>query len=369
VSRAVLHVLEAIEGGTARHVVDITRHVGGWEHHVAVPARRVGGLTDETAAAAIRDAGGHVHIVPMRRSPARPTNAAALLRLRRLVRSVDAAVVHGHSAVGGALARLAAAGSGVPTVYTPNAVPPGRVSIAVERFLGHRTDRVIAVSESERTLMQRHRLAPLDRLLVVPNGIELAPPAALPLRPLLGVTADVPLVGSIARLAEQKAPEVFVRAAAIVGRADPGVHFVLIGDGPQRDLVMQEIGASGLGDRFHLLLGAEHASALLGDLDVFVLTSRFEGAPYSPLEAMRAGTPVVLTDVVGNRDIVESGRSGLLVPPEDPDAVADAVRLLLGDRQLAGAMVAGGRARLAASFDVAAMGDRLSQVYRDLAPS
>jgi glycosyltransferase involved in cell wall biosynthesis len=99
---------------------------------------------------------------------------------------------------------------------------------------------------------------------------------------------------------------------------------------------------------------------------VFVLSSRYEGGPYAPLEAMRAGTPVVVTDVVGSRDTVVDGESGLVVAPDDPAALAAAVTRVLADRCLAERLAAGGRDRLAARYDVRLMADRLALLYRAL---
>ena len=92
---------------------------------------------------------------------------------------------------------------------------------------------------------------------------------------------------------------------------------------------------------------------------MFVLPSRFEGGPYAPLEAMRAGTPVVLTDVVGNRDVVEPGRSGFLVPEHDPAALADTVLELLVDADLRAVVGAGGSERVRERFDLAKTGPAL----------
>ena len=144
-----LHVLEAIEGGTARHLVDLVRTAAGIEHHVAIPWRRVGGLTDTAAAGRMAAAGAVVHVVEMRRSPLRPRNLAALAGLAGLVRRVRPDVVHGHSSMGGALGRVAGTAARLPRVYTPNGLAQGRAALGVERLLGPLTDRLVATSASE----------------------------------------------------------------------------------------------------------------------------------------------------------------------------------------------------------------------------
>jgi glycosyltransferase involved in cell wall biosynthesis len=194
------------------------------------------------------------------------------------------------------------------------------MALRVERLLGRWTERLIAVSDSEADLAVRLRLIAPERVSVIPNGIELdsSQGVAVDLRDRLGLAKSTPLVGSVARLVPQKAPEVFVQACAVVARHLPDVEFVLIGAGPQQDLVDAEVERADLGERWHQIRVLPDAGRVLGQLSAFVLLSRFEGCPYTPLEAMRAGTPVVLSRVVGSRDIVEDRVSGLTVAPEDP---------------------------------------------------
>jgi len=363
----VLHVVEAIEAGVARHVKDVVTHVPA-DHEVLVPPERVGGFTDVAALEAMEAAGARVHLTPMRRSAVDPRNAAAVRRVRRLIRRSHPDVVHGHASIGGAAARLGASGTGVPRVYTPNGLLPGRAVYATERLLGRLTDRFVAVSDTEADLVERLRIVPPERVAVIPNGIELTPagPPTVDLRTELGLAAGTPLVGSVGRLAAQKAPEVFVRACARIASSSPDARFVLVGDGPLRDLVRAEVEAAGLDGRFVHLPGLHGAATVMGQFDVFVLSSRYEGGPYAPLEAMRAGTPVVLTDVVGNRDTVVDGESGLVVAPDDPGALAGAVNRLLADPCLRERVATAGRERVAAHFDVRLMADRLAVLYRSL---
>ena len=357
-----MHVLEAIESGCARHVVDIVRTTTGIRHHVAAPVERVGGVTDRQAAARITAAGGQMHRIEMRRSVTSPRNAVALAQLRRLVRRLRPDVIHGHSSIGGALGRVVASGTTAARVYTPNALASGALAGRVETLLGRATDVLIAVSESERDDLLGRRLVDPDRLVMIPNGIEVDPPPERDLRATIGLDRQTPLVGTMGRIIEQKAHDHFALAAAQIARRDSRVHFVLIGDGPDRTAIVR-MARDALGPRFHWIAELPDAAAYLHDLDVFVLTSRFEGGPYAPLEAMRAGVPVVLTDVRGNRDVVEDGRSGRLVPFGDPAAVADAVGDLLGDAEARSRLVRAGQERVRASFDVRVMGARLSELY------
>jgi glycosyltransferase involved in cell wall biosynthesis len=246
---------------------------------------------------------------------------------------------------------------------------PSRPALALERALGRLTDAFIAVSASEADFAARERVVPAGRIHLVANGIELEPPARPPtadLRGPLGIGADVPLVGMVGRLAPQKAPEVFLAACAELSARVPEARFVLIGDGPMREEVAGAIRASGLQERVLHIPGLQDAFTVMPQLDVFALSSRYEAGPYAPLEAMRAGVPVVLTDVPGNRDTVVDERTGLRVPADDPGALAAAVERLLAEPELAARLAAAAREDLAARFDVRRTGARTLEVYRSL---
>lgn len=363
----VLHVVEALEAGVARHVVDLVRHTTDVHHEVALPSRRVGWDTDRRAAGHLRDAGAKLHLVEMRRSPLRPENVGALATLVRLIRSRKPDVVHGHSSIGGALGRVASWPTPARRVYTPNGVNPSRAIVAVERRLGRITDRLVAVSESEASLIRELRIVDPARVVVIENGISSTLPAPAPdLRSQLGVPAGAPLVATVGRLVPQKAPEVFVRACAYVAERRPDAHFAVVGSGPLRPLVVDEIARHAhLEGRIHLLGAVPDAAALMPQFDVFVLTSRFEGCPYSALEAMRAGVPVVLTDVAGNRDVIESGVSGLLAV--DAASVGAAVGRLIEDGNLRLRTAEHAKQRVRDRFDVEQMGRSLRDLYVALA--
>lgn len=377
-----------MRGGTVRHLIDVVSWTPGTEHHLALPFRdgvagRSGALVDVEARSRLRAAGAVLHVVDMRRNPFHPANAVAVGVVSRLIRQLQPDVIHGHSTVGGAVGRLAArVASGVvragdgrvggACVYTPNGVMSWPPAVALEQSLGRLTDRFVATSATEGERVVALGLVPEARVVVIPNGISLTvpdPPSGHggDLRASLGLPAGTPLVGTVARVASQKAPEQFVRACAAVARRRPAVHFLLVGLGPQQRRVDREVTARGLRPRFHQLAHLPDAGAVMDQFDVFVLLSRYEGGPYAPLEAMRAGVPVVLSDVAGNHDTIEHQVSGLLVPFSAPDAAATAIVRLLDDRAARTSIVASAHARLARDFDVRLMGERLAALYSDLA--
>ena len=383
----VLHVLEALEGGTARHVRDLVTHVEGVEHHVVVPPIRYGGVTDIAAVEVMSAAGAEVHRLDMRRAPASAANAAAVFALRRLLVRVAPDAVHGHSSVGGALARVASSSPLRPMgrgrvrprrIYTPNGIYPGAPAAAVERSLGPLTDCLVAVSESEARVVAARGIIPDDRVTVIPNGIDLsvidlaatsgAPDADRvrgPLRERLDLDAHVPVVGFVGRLAAQKNPGLLVEAAALLRAEHPDLHTVIMGDGPLADELRAQVQQLSLTGVVHIIGHHHGAASVMSELDLLVLPSEYEGCPYAPLEAMRAGVPVVASDVVGNRDVVLHSRTGLLFPPGDARLLAAAISLVLGDDGLARRLTDAARERLAERFDVKAMARATAALYAD----
>ena len=363
----VLHILEALTGGTARHVADIVASAQGVEHVVMVPPDRVGDVTDHVAVEQIRAAGGQVHVVDMRRMPVHPANARALATASRLVASDGVDVLHGHSSIGGVIARVVARRRRLPVVWTPNGVMTSRPVVAIERFLGRHTDAVVAVSPSESELLTRLGIATGDRLVMIPNAIDITPAAdGTDLRQLVGVPAGVPIVGNISRLVFQKAPLDFVEVCRRVAETRPDVHFVLIGDGKLSDEVDAAVAAWDHDGRFHRLRALPNAARVLGQMNVFVLTSRYEGAPYAALEAMREGVPMVLTRVVGSEDLVSHGETGLLCEAGDLPGMSEVIHDILDNSKKSEQLAKRARELLVSAYDVRLFGEAHQRLYERL---
>src|SRR5262249_60029896 len=139
-----------------------------------------------------------------------------------------------------------------------------------------------------------------------------------------GIPADAIVFGSCGRLVGEKAYEVFIRSAAGLAAEDPSVRFVIAGDGALRAFLESEIARAGLGEKFRLLGFVDDVPGFLNELDVFVLSSRFEGFPVALVEALASGRPCIATAIGGIREMV--GEDGaLVVVPESEDALAGAM--------------------------------------------
>lgn len=232
--------------------------------------------------------------------------------------------------------------------------PLGRpVKTAFKRAELACADAVIAVSPSSaRFLSDRYGIPP-DRIDVIMNGL---PPARTPPPPRSG--NGMVRVVSVGTVIHQKGHDLLLEAAT---RSAGRWQATVIGDGPMREPLAQAASAKGLRVRFDGW--SDDVGAALRLADVLCMPSRWEACPYTAIEAMNAGLPIVGADVDGLRDLIEHGRNGLLVPADDPRALAEALDLLAGDPARRHAM---GQAAWESrrKYTVEQMGTATQSVYR-----
>jgi len=201
----------------------------------------------------------------------------------------------------------------------------------------------------------------------VPNGVAPAPPVGrAAARAALGIHESTPLLGTVARLYEQKGHRYLVAALLTVLAHHPGAGLALIGEGPLRWELDGLARSLGVGARVWFLGARDDVRALIPAFDVAVLPSLFEGLPLFMLEAMAAGVPTVGTRVCGTAETIHDGETGLLVPAHDSAALGLAVVRLLDDPTLAARLGAAGLARFHAEFHAARMVERTLAVYGDV---
>ena len=213
------------------------------------------------------------------------------------------------------------------------------------RVANRLADCVTAPAESVRRHVHAVERCRPKKIVVIPNGVDLerfrgVQPASTAALELPG---PGPILGSVGRLSPKKGQATLLEAAALVLRRRPDVTFVLVGDGPQRAELGAHAERLGLDGRLRFLGLVEDPIPLLPRMDIFVLPSHMEGMSNALLEAMAAGRPVVATNVGGNAEVVQDGVTGLLVPPRDPQRLAEALLTLLDDPARAAAMGAAGR--------------------------
>ena len=305
-----------------------------------------------------------------------------VLGLRELVARLRGGgfdVVHTHSAKAGALGRVAARRVGVPVVvHSFHGFPfhefqsplRRRSYLALERRLARITDYFITDGTVVAAHAVRLGLAPPERVRAIASPIDddvgrVSERARAQARLRLGVPAAARVIGTVARLDGQKSPLDMVEAFAALGRDD--VYMVWIGDGELRGRTEALIERKGLQDRFLLLGNRADVAQLLPGLDVFALSSLYEGLPCAVVEAMMCGVPVVATAVNSVPEIVIAGRTGLLARPGDPASLSRALRHALDHRDEAARWALAARAHIGDRFRPEVLGRDLAECYESAA--
>jgi glycosyltransferase involved in cell wall biosynthesis len=303
----------------------------------------------------------------------------ALVGLFRLMRAWRPEIVHTHTAKAGLLGRLAARAAGVPTVvHTYHGhVLRGYFSPATTAFfrwletrLATAADALVAVSESVKQDLVSLGIAPAEKIRVVPLGLELGHLAArLPrgvLRAEAGIPEGAPLVGMVGRLVPIKDVPTFLRAARIVRETRPEARFALVGDGEERPALESLCRELGLDGKVTFFGWRRDLAAVYGDLDVVVNASRNEGTPVALIEALAAARPVVATRVGGTPDLLGEGERGRLVPPGEPEALAEAVLETLTGSEAARRRALAGREHVLARHSSDRLVRDVDALYREL---
>lgn len=298
-----------------------------------------------------------------------PVDVRVAARLGRLLRGRGIDVVHTHLWGGDLWGRLVAHWCGTPvTVTTAHNVDDWKQwhHLALDRWLARGTTRLVAVSEQVRAFYEGRGVAP-GRWQVVYNGVADVPSSPRGRGPAfreLGI-GDEPLVGLVGRLVSAKAPDVFLDAVARASVAVPTLKALVVGDGPLRSSLEQRISRMGLQGRV-VFTGVRHDVAdLFPGLDALASSSEREGLSMAMLEAMAAGVPVVATRVGGTPELIESGITGILVPPGDPQALADGLLALLRSPERSESLRRAARERVRSHFSLSRMVERYQEAYSE----
>jgi glycosyltransferase involved in cell wall biosynthesis len=239
----------------------------------------------------------------------------------------------------------------------------------LSRWLWRQADAGIAISEAIRRFAIAYEGVSPQKIHTIHYGLDPAsvhapPDARTRLRQELGLPADAPLVGSVCRLIEQKGLDNALDGFAQVAAEFPAAHYAIAGDGPLRGALEAQAARLGVADRVHFLGWRADAPAIFAALDVLLAPSRWEGFGLVFLEAMALGVPVISTRVSAIPEVIADGETGWLVPPDDPAAIAGALRAALADPDERCRRGEAGRARLESQFTVDAMVERTLAVYR-----
>jgi glycosyltransferase involved in cell wall biosynthesis len=354
-------ITKAELGGAQRHVYDLIESLHH-EYEIHLIVGSLGWLADKS-----RELGVSVyHLTTLTRSVNMLLDILAVKEFINLIKQIKPDIIHAHSGKPGVIARLAGAICKTPVIFTahgwgfdPNA-PKLRSNTAfvIEKLLNPLAAKIICVCESDRQLAIKLKVVDSDRVVTIHNGIRnvdalLSTPAANP-----------PQIIMVARFnKQQKDQYTFMKAIKILNEE---IKVLFLGTGPdweEAKNIAQDLDilskVSFLGDRLDV-------DALLAESQIFVLTTHYEGLPVSILEAMRAGLPVIATNVNGIPEQVVDGITGLLVPHQDVNALVEALTILINDPDIRRRMGSEGAKKLTKEFTVEQMVAKTKLVYQSI---
>ena len=292
----------------------------------------------------------------------------AAVRLTRSVREFRADLIHAHDAHGLSLSILASRLTGRPLVLSRRVDFP--LSTRFRFRYRNAPARILAVSREVARVLGAAGVPP-ERISVVYDGVDPDAVAGLPpadeILARYGLRADGVYVGNVASLTDHKGQRYFIEAAPAVLERFPDAIFLIAGEGELRKALEELIRARGLKGKVLLLGFVPDVHRLYRALRVFVMSSHLEGLGSAVLEAMSAKVPVVASASGGLPELVENERTGLLVRPKDPEALAGAIVRLLEDRVLSTRLAEEGERRVRASFTVEKMVERTLEAYHEVA--
>lgn len=361
------HVLQLIDGlnvgGAEVLLRDLTRGLRARGYRVSVGYSTPGPLAAEIAAAGI----------PLTRLPRLGrVDPLLLLGMLRLMRHDPPQVVHTHLFKSDFHGRLAARLSRVPvvvsTLHNSDAWARQPLLGRLYGLTARLADCNIAVAEEVRQYHLQHSHIPAEKVITIENGVdvgrfEVPAAAGLAVRQELGILPETPILGIIGRLAPQKDHATFLNAAALILHQLPTACFLVVGDGPLRADLHAQAQALGLEHALIFTGLRSDIPAILNALDLLVFSSRWEGLPVTLLEGMAAARPVVGSAVDGILGVVIPGVTAQIVPPGEPQALAQACLELFRDPERMRRMGAAGKQRVQERYSLEAMIDRTCQVY------
>lgn len=295
----------------------------------------------------------------------------AAFRMRRLLRTLRPDVVQTHNTQALVEGGVGAVLAGAPVlIHTDHArrYPDKLRYLVAEHLVARAAYRVVGVSGRTTDELARHVRIPRRKLVTIPNGID-GSPMAVPFdhaarRRELGIPADAPIIGSVARLAPQKGLGFLLDAMPAVLARHPRAVLLLVGEGESRAELEAQAAALGVGDRVRFTGMRRDTADLVRLMDIFALSSVWEGLPLTILEAMAAGRPVVATDVGGVATAVTHGVTGLVVDPMRAELLAAALGELLADPARCREYGDAGAREFTARFSAAAMAEAYGALYR-----
>jgi len=302
----------------------------------------------------------------------------AFFSIYKLLKNGNFDIIHTHSSKAGFIARLAAKLNKIPVIiHTVHGfafndfmnVYKKNFFIYVEKILARWTDVLITVSNLNKNKIVDLNIAKEENIKNIYSGIDLSlftDQRNSDFRKELNLGDDKILIGSVGRLSNQKDPITMINAFEIVSKKFPEAYLVLVGDGPLKVKIIDRIKKLKLKNRVHLTGNKSNPWDVYHSIDLFIMSSIYEGLGRSITEALSCGVPVVCTAVEGVPEIIKDSITGTLVPPREPIELADGIIRSLQNMKVAKRKAAEGRKFVQDNFDVNKMVEDIDVLYQTL---
>lgn len=364
----ILYVITKSEiGGAQTHLMEVVRYMYHAGHDVLVVTGTAGWLTNELAAIGV-----DYEILP---DLVREINLAKDIKtinyICRILENKHPDIIHCHSSKAGIVGRIAGAIKNVPAVFTAHGwaftsgVSPAKriMYAAIEHMMLGITKRVICVSEFDRQLAKRWFVHNYNKIVTVHNGIvdktfnsDIVREHYLPLN-----------LVSVARFSHQKNNMELIRAVEQINKLySGGLQLNMVGDGPLLSEAQAYVESHKLEDDVHFLGSRTDVDDILNENDIFCLISNYEGLPISIIEAMRAGMPIIASDVGGVNELVQDGVNGFLIPRGNISELVEKLKYILDHKELIKFMGEASRKIYEEEYTADRMNKKILSVYNEV---
>lgn len=376
----VLHIITRLDkGGSAENTFLTVKGLDKEKYDVTLMSGPVEDASQERRAQVEEYGIRYIHLPVLVRNIHMVYDLIALFKIYRFLAKEKFDVVHTHTSKAGLLGRFAAKLAGTPlVVHTPHGhIFYGyfgrlktKMFIRLEKLASRMTNKIVALTDGERSDYITHKIAREGKCIVIHSGIELDRYRELTLeeknklKKEIGIPEDALVVGTAGRLAPVKGPEFMIKASQYISLESPETYLVFAGDGPLKEDLQTLAKKTGTDKNIVFLGWRDDVPRILSVFDIFLLPSLNEGMGRVLAEAMALGKPIVASNVGGVPDLVIHGKNGYLVPPQNPEELAKYTQLLLEDKDKREKMGRAGK-EMASGFTHDAMVQKITNLYEE----
>jgi len=362
-----INAAEGIGGGPI-HVLILAKYLNKEKYNIFVTARKNGDFEKD-----VINAGA----IPIDISFSRKFSLSVLIKYIKLLKKYRIQIIHSHGAPVSFYSRLARKFLEFPAIITTYHISIERITDInrfqkniykiVDRIGSISDDKIIAVSNAVKESLISECWLPSCKIEVVYNGIDIprfsGDTDGSKIIEELNLTSEDKIIGIVARLSHEKSHITLIKAMKKVIKDVPNVKLLIVGDGPLKVSLMRSVKKMKLNDFCFFLGIRKNIPEIISCLDVAVLSSVTEGLPISLIEAMTSGKCVVGTDVGGIPEVIDHGENGLLIPPNDPEKLAEALIYLLNNPDIAKKMGEKGIKIAKEEFSYQIMIKKIERIY------